>query len=115
MVSSAAAIASASSAGGSTVVGVVAVAVGVCMNMLPTDLIQSNHRGHGHAIAKGLAVTGAKVIVNGRTQSKVDEAVTALDGGQNTPNVQTGFTIITKENLDTFQLDGQSVEQLCSQ
>lgn len=30
----------------------------------------------------------------------VDEAVTALDGGQNTPNVQTGFTIITKENLD---------------
>ena len=30
----------------------------------------------------------------------VDEAVTALDGGQNTKNVQTGFTIITKENLD---------------
>lgn len=30
----------------------------------------------------------------------VDEAVTALDGGKNTPNVQTGFTIITKENLD---------------
>ncbi|MGV9801144.1 ABC transporter substrate-binding protein [Mycobacterium sp. NPDC003449] len=30
----------------------------------------------------------------------VDEAVTALDGGQNTANVQTGFTIITKENLD---------------
>jgi ribose transport system substrate-binding protein len=30
----------------------------------------------------------------------VDEAVTALDGGQSTPNVQTGFTIITKENLD---------------
>lgn len=30
----------------------------------------------------------------------IDEAVTALDGGQNTPNVQTGFTIITKENLD---------------
>ena len=30
----------------------------------------------------------------------VDEAVTALDGGQSTPNVQTGFTIITKDNLD---------------
>lgn len=30
----------------------------------------------------------------------VDEAVTALQGGQNTKNVQTGFTIITKENLD---------------
>jgi ribose transport system substrate-binding protein len=30
----------------------------------------------------------------------VDEAVTALDGGQNTKNVQTGFTIITQENLN---------------
>ena len=30
----------------------------------------------------------------------IDEAVTALDGGKNTTNVQTGFTIITKENLD---------------
>jgi ribose transport system substrate-binding protein len=30
----------------------------------------------------------------------VDEAVTALDGGQNTKDVQTGFTIITQENLD---------------
>jgi ribose transport system substrate-binding protein len=30
----------------------------------------------------------------------VDEAVTALDGGQNTKNVQTGFTIITKDNLN---------------
>jgi ribose transport system substrate-binding protein len=33
-------------------------------------------------------------------QFGVDEAVTALEGGQNTKNVQTGFTIITKENLD---------------
>ncbi len=30
----------------------------------------------------------------------VDEAVTALEGGQNTKDVQTGFTIITQENLD---------------
>ena len=30
----------------------------------------------------------------------VDEAVTALEGGKNTRNVQTGFTIITKDNLD---------------
>ncbi len=27
-------------------------------------------------------------------------AVTALEGGKNTRNVQTGFTIITKDNLD---------------
>lgn len=30
----------------------------------------------------------------------VDEAVTALDGGKNTKDVQTGFTIITQENLN---------------
>jgi ribose transport system substrate-binding protein len=30
----------------------------------------------------------------------VDEAVTALEGGQNTKKVQTGFTIITPENLN---------------
>jgi ribose transport system substrate-binding protein len=30
----------------------------------------------------------------------VDEAVTALEGGQNTKDVQTGFTIITQENLN---------------
>ena len=29
----------------------------------------------------------------------VDEAVTALDGGQNTKKVQTGFIVITQENL----------------
>jgi ribose transport system substrate-binding protein len=30
----------------------------------------------------------------------VDEAITALDGGQNTAKVQTGFTVITPENLN---------------
>ncbi|MBE1546703.1 ribose transport system substrate-binding protein [Mycobacterium sp. OAS707] len=30
----------------------------------------------------------------------VDEAVSALDGGQNTKKVQTGFTIITQQNLN---------------
>ncbi len=30
-----------------------AVAVGVCACLRPTDLITSNHRGHGHHIAKG--------------------------------------------------------------
>jgi len=33
-------------------------------------------------------------------QYGVDEAVAALDGGQITPKVQTGFTIITKDNID---------------
>lgn len=30
-----------------------AVAVGVCADMRPTDMIASNHRGHGHCLAKG--------------------------------------------------------------
>ena len=30
-----------------------AVAVGVCSNLSRLDLVQSNHRGHGHALAKG--------------------------------------------------------------
>jgi ribose transport system substrate-binding protein len=33
-------------------------------------------------------------------QYGVDEAVAALDGGTITPKVQTGFTIITKDNID---------------
>jgi TPP-dependent pyruvate/acetoin dehydrogenase alpha subunit len=33
-----------------------AVAVGVCAALEPTDLIASNHRGHGHCVAKGVEV-----------------------------------------------------------
>ena len=33
-------------------------------------------------------------------QYGVDAAVAALDGGQVPPNVQTGFTVITKDNVD---------------
>lgn len=35
-------------------VGEEAVAVGVCSNLEPADLIFSTHRGHGHALAKGV-------------------------------------------------------------
>jgi pyruvate dehydrogenase E1 component alpha subunit len=34
-------------------VGQEAIAVGVCANLRATDYISSNHRGHGHSIAKG--------------------------------------------------------------
>lgn len=33
-----------------------AVAAGVCINLLPTDLLTSTHRGHGHTLAKGADV-----------------------------------------------------------
>jgi pyruvate dehydrogenase E1 component alpha subunit len=35
-------------------VGEEAVAVGVCSNLEPKDLVFSTHRGHGHALAKGV-------------------------------------------------------------
>lgn len=34
-------------------IGQEAVAVGVCSRLRPTDVITTNHRGHGHCIAKG--------------------------------------------------------------
>ncbi len=37
-----------------TYVGQEAVAVGVCSHLRPDDVIFSTHRGHGHALAKGL-------------------------------------------------------------
>ena len=41
-------------------------------------LVTGSTSGIGHAIAKGLASTGANVVVNGRTQAKVDAAVAAI-------------------------------------
>src|ERR1700741_4796616 len=43
-----------------------------------TALITGSTAGIGLAIAKGLAATGANVVVNGRGQDKVDAAVKAI-------------------------------------
>jgi NAD(P)-dependent dehydrogenase (short-subunit alcohol dehydrogenase family) len=42
-------------------------------------LVSGSTAGIGHAIAVGLAAEGARVIVNGRTQAAVDEAVGRID------------------------------------
>jgi NAD(P)-dependent dehydrogenase (short-subunit alcohol dehydrogenase family) len=43
-----------------------------------TALITGSTSGIGNAIARGLAAAGAEVVVNGRTQGKVDAAVAAM-------------------------------------
>jgi NAD(P)-dependent dehydrogenase (short-subunit alcohol dehydrogenase family) len=43
-----------------------------------TALVTGSTAGIGHAIARGLAATGAEVVVNGRTQPKVDAAIAAI-------------------------------------
>ena len=47
-------------------VGQEAVAVGACAALRPTDSITSTHRGHGHAIAKGVDVGGMMAELFGR-------------------------------------------------
>ena len=41
-------------------------------------LVTGSTSGIGHAIARGLALSGANVVINGRTQAKVDAAVAAI-------------------------------------
>lgn len=43
-----------------------------------TALVTGSTAGIGFAIAKGLAAAGAEVVVNGRSQARVDEAVAKL-------------------------------------
>ncbi|WP_375789487.1 SDR family NAD(P)-dependent oxidoreductase [Bradyrhizobium sp. Pha-3] len=43
-----------------------------------TALVTGSTAGIGNAIAKGLAETGAEIVINGRGQAKVDAAVAAI-------------------------------------
>lgn len=45
-----------------------------------TALVTGSTQGIGFAIAQGLAGSGARVVVNGRSRDRVDEAVARLDG-----------------------------------
>lgn len=47
-------------------VGQEAVAVGVCSNLQKKDRIVTNHRGHGHAIAKGVDLAGVAGEILGK-------------------------------------------------
>src|SRR3989337_954198 len=48
-------------------VGQEAVAVGVCSQLRPDDAVYSNHRAHGHAIAKGASLERVMAELMGRT------------------------------------------------
>ncbi|WOH78904.1 SDR family oxidoreductase [Bradyrhizobium sp. BEA-2-5] len=43
-----------------------------------TALVTGSTAGIGHAVAKGLAASGASVVINGRGKDKVDAAITAI-------------------------------------
>lgn len=45
-----------------------------------TALVTGSTAGIGYAIAKGLAASGANVVINGRSQDKVNASVRKLDG-----------------------------------
>ncbi|MFC2036145.1 thiamine pyrophosphate-dependent dehydrogenase E1 component subunit alpha [Chloroflexota bacterium] len=47
-------------------IGQEAIATGVCSNLLPGDRIVSNHRGHGHCIAKGADIKRMMAEIYGR-------------------------------------------------
>ncbi|VVS94797.1 thiamine pyrophosphate-dependent enzyme [Desulfoluna spongiiphila] len=49
-------------------VGQEAVAAGVCLNLRPTDLINTTHRGHGHIIAKGADLNRMMAELYGKQQ-----------------------------------------------
>ncbi|MBA3415567.1 MAG: thiamine pyrophosphate-dependent dehydrogenase E1 component subunit alpha [Chloroflexia bacterium] len=49
-----------------TYIGQEAVAVGVCANLRPDDVVFSTHRGHGHALAKGVPVREVAAELFGR-------------------------------------------------
>jgi pyruvate dehydrogenase E1 component alpha subunit len=47
-------------------IGQEAIASGVCANLARTDLIASNHRGHGHTLAKGASAAAMMAELFGR-------------------------------------------------
>lgn len=76
-----------------------------------TALITGSVRGIGYSLAEGLAQAGARVIVNGRKQETVDEAVTAL---QAKGYQALGLTFDVSDEAAVVaaftQLDAESVE-----
>jgi NAD(P)-dependent dehydrogenase (short-subunit alcohol dehydrogenase family) len=68
-----------------------------------TALITGSTAGIGLAIAKGLAATGARIIVNGRKQPSVDRAVAAVHASVNAAAVSgVAADVSTAEGCDVL-------------
>ena len=71
-----------------------AVAVGVCLSLGEQDWVASTHRGHGHAIAKGVELSAMMAEIFGQAQSGVCKgkggSMHIADTGRGTCSVQTG-------------------------
>lgn len=67
-------------------------------------VVTGSTAGIGYAIAEGLAAAGAQVTVNGRTQARVDEAVTALKKSLGNDAVIRGVAadLATTEGFEAF-------------
>ena len=68
-------------------VGQEAVAVGVCGQLRPDDAVYSNHRAHGHAIAKGAPLERVMAELMGRE----DGLCRGLGGSMHLVDVEHGF------------------------
>src|SRR5262245_55614233 len=53
-----------------TYVGEEAIAVGICAHLRPDDVVFSTHRGHGHALAKGVAPRALAAELLGRATGR---------------------------------------------
>jgi pyruvate dehydrogenase E1 component alpha subunit len=68
-------------------VGQEAVAAGVCGQLRPDDPVYSNHRAHGHAIAKGAPLEGVMAELMGRSGG----LCRGLGGSMHLVDVEHGF------------------------
>src|SRR5260370_17483034 len=59
-------------------------------------LVSGSTAGIGFAIAKALAAEGARVIVNGRTDARVGEAIASIRAGISSPKLQALSVTLSK-------------------